>query len=486
MISNQLFKLLSNLNRKEMTRFKEFSLSPYFNKHLGVSGLVEYLNGIYPEFTEKNCSKAKLMQVINHHSAKSNQKLAVLFTYTRRLFDQFLSLESFKGIDALAKVTLLQQLRKKGHYRSYEKTLNRGLTELESTPFRDGEHYRYQFLLAQEADLFYTQLTSHEQDYAIQKKENALDVFYLSEKLKDACEMKVRRRIISVDYSESLMEVVIDEVATNPLRYADKPPIVVYFSIYQMMTLETKASYQDALEQVKKYAAFFPMGELKSLYNFLLNFCVNQINKGRPGFLKASFELYQIQLERDLLLINDILPEWHYKNIVTTALRLQEMEWVYEFIESYQHLLSPEVRDNAYSFNLASYYYSCQLYDKALQLLTKVEYTDLRYNLSARALLLRTYYDLEEHEALISLCKSFKQFLQRHKEIAEFRRKGYRNLFDLTRKASQLRNNLGYVSANKSKLELEKLKMAIAGAQDLFNRVWLEQRVASLEQVIRL
>ena len=481
MIKNQLFQVLSTLNRKEMTRFKEFSLSPYFNKHLGVSGLVSYLSSLYPEFTEKNCSKERLIIQINHPSGKSQQQLALLFTYTNRLLDKFLSQESLKEKRSLESMALLQHLRQKEQYRSYEKVLKNFEQEIDRGLYRDGEYFHDRFLAAQEADLYYTQRTSHEQDDAIQQKENFLDVFYLSEKLKDACEIQVRQRIIRVDYAASLLEVVLQEVKENPERYADKPPIVVYFSIYQMMINESHSYYDGALKAVEKHAAFFPISELKSIYNFLQNYCVNQINKGVQRFPKASFELYQIQLERGLLFINDMLPEWYYKNIVTTGLRINEVDWVYRFIKSYRDLLNPEVKENAYFFNLASYYYATRAYDKALRLLLRVEYTDLRYNLSAKALLLRTYYDLEEHEPLISLCKSFSQFLQRHKEISDFRRKGYRHLFELTRKASQLRSNLNYVSKLKSKQEFEKLRKSILETEALFNRDWLVERLSEIE-----
>ncbi len=480
MLKNQLFHILSTLDRKEMTRFKEFSLSPYFNKHLGVSALVGYLSAIYPEFTEKNCAKEKLMTQIEHPSAKTKEQLAILFTYTNRLLDRYLSQESLKSEPPLQQIGLLRQLRQKEQYKTYEKKLQNFQRDLGKGPYRDGEYYYHQFLTAQEADLYYTQRTSHEQDNAIQQKENYLDVFYLSEKLKDACEIKVRQRIISADYVTDLLEVILKVIKEHPERYADKPPIVVYYSIYQMMANDEHSYYYEAFKAVEKHASFFSKAEMQSIYNFLQNYCVNQINKGAKEFPRASFELYQIQLERGLLIINDVLPEWYYKNIVTTALRINEVDWVYDFIETYRDRLNPEVKENAYSFNLASYYYATQVYDKALRLLLKVEYTDLRYSLSAKALLLRTYYDLEEHEPLISLCKSFRQFLQRHKEVSDFRRKGYGHFFDWTRKLSQLRFNVNYISKIKTQLEYEKLEKGMGETAPLFNRDWLVQRLKEI------
>ena len=481
MIKNQLFQLLKALDRKEMTRFMEFSLSPYFNKHLGVSRLVTYLSSIYPEFTAKNCAKEKLIQQIDHVSGRNKQQLALLFTYTNRLIEKYISQEAIKSQEEILNLERLKHLRQKTQYDVYEKIVRKVEKEMDREPYRDGNYFHHRFLLAQETDLYYTQTTSHQQDDSIQLKEIFLDVFYLSEKLKDACEIQVRRRIIRVDYAARILELVLKEVGDNLEYYSDKPPIVVYFAIYQMMVHEDPIYYDRAFEAVEQHASYFQLAELQSMYNFLQNYCVNKINKGVKRFLKASFELYQVQLERQLLIINDVFPEWYYKNIVTTSLRLNETEWVRQFIETYRGRLDPEVMENAYSFNLASYYFAIEAYDKALRLLLQVAYTDLRYSLSSKALLLRTYYALEEHEALLSLCKSFTQFLQRHKEIADFRRKGYRGLFDLTRKASILRFNKGFVSKTKTQKELSKLKELIEEMEALFNRDWLKEQLQKVK-----
>ena len=105
--------------------------------------------------------------------------------------------------------------------------------------------------------------------------------------------------------------------------------------------------------------------------------------------MKEIFLLYQLQLQQELIIDEGYLSDLHYKNIVTTGIRLQELEWVKQFIEEYREALRPAVRENAYSFNLASYYHAVGKYDEVLALLQEVAYSDFRYNLGAKALLLR-------------------------------------------------------------------------------------------------
>ena len=70
------------------------------------------------------------------------------------------------------------------------------------------------------------------------------------------------------------------------------------------------------------------------MYNYFQNYCIQQINRGERQFLKETFNLFKDQLEKELLLDEyGFLDQWHYKNIVTTAIRLKEMEWTQNFIE---------------------------------------------------------------------------------------------------------------------------------------------------------
>ncbi|MDX1666964.1 MAG: hypothetical protein R3350_07035, partial [Saprospiraceae bacterium] len=178
------------------------------------------------------------------------------------------------------------------------------------------------------------------------------------------------------------------------------------------------------------------------------------------------------------------LSEWHYKNIVTTGIRLGEMDWVHNFIEQYRESLEPEARENAYRFNLASYYYAVGHFDGVLELLTKVEYSDLRYNLGARALLLRTYYDLGEYEALRSLRDSFKQYLLRNKLMSDSRREGYYNLFKFTHRAALLKMRVDYSSAESLNKDLSRLKRAVDASDAIFNRPWLLEKIGEIEEEV--
>ena len=240
-------------------------------------------------------------------------------------------------------------------------------------------------------------------------------------------------------------------------------------------------AYHEARKTLLRQESYFSRTDLIFMYNYLMNFCIGKINLGENLFLEEVFALYRIQLEKGLLLEEGILSEWDYKNIVTTGIRLGHLDWTMDFIERYKTHLQPESMDNAYRFNLAACSYAMGQYPQVLDLLTQVEYSDLRYSLGAKALLLRTYYDMEAYEALFSLADAFRQYLQRNELLADTRRTGYRNLIKFTRKAAQLRSRLEYMKREKAITEFQKIQSDVASTPDIFNRPWLEEKLRELE-----
>src|SRR5690606_2223412 len=121
------------------------------------------------------------------------------------------------------------------------------------------------------------------------------------------------------------------------------------------------------------------------------------------------------------------LTPWSFKNIVTNGLRLSEFDWVEKFIHDYSSRLDEKHRENAVTFNLAQLFFYKKDYPKVISHLSQVEYEDITYNLNSKTLLMASYFELDELEALNSLLDTFRVYLNRNKKIPATRRKHYLN-----------------------------------------------------------
>lgn len=494
MYTNPLIQLLSALSRREISRFVEFSHSPYFNKHKDVRRLAEYLGSIYPDFNEKKCGREVVFQQLYPALPHQQPQLAIVFSYTLRLLEQFLIVELAGAERILEDKTLYYRQLRHRNLASFLKTnWEENTTGVQKRAFISGGvgsavrpsdgvfFYENKFRKAAEQDAIAMRLGQPGLGF-LAEKQTWLDAFYLTEKLRDACELCQRSKLLKTQFQEEgFLKKALEILRESPDYFIDFPPVAVYFNLYNLLKNNDLNDYRPTLEIIYSNEPAFPKTEAQNLYNYLQNFCIEQINRGNQQFLREVFNLYQVQLENGLLLVDDVLPEWHFKNIVTTGLRLDERAWVRSFLENYRPRLDPKVAENAYSFNLAAWFYHVGKPDEVLRLLLQVEYTDLRYNLDAKSLLLRTYFDLEEEEALMALTEAFKQFLKRNKTLTDFQKKGYFNLLKFTARAFRLKMERDFTSATKWQESLKKLTANMAAADTIFNQTWLEGKVAELE-----
>lgn len=463
-----------------MTRFREFVFSPYFNKHTGVQQLINYLDKCFPDLDEAKCERQRIFAQIFPGEKHDQGKLAVLFTYSFRLAEQFLAQETLKAEPAEHNHLLLRGLRQVKAFDLYYKALRRSSDLVENAGEQPSAQWWHRYRLSMESDYYLNHIVAKRDLSGLTDMEERLDRFYLAEKLKNAVETQVRRNMVKVQAESRLLEVLLREVRENLEEYQHIPAIYLYYKLYEMLSQSDHRYYFEALQELKHGESSFPATERASLYNYFQNYCIREINQNNLLFLAELFRLYQSQLEQELIFEEGYLSEWHYKNIVTVGLRLEELDWVHQFIEGYRNRLRPEVAENAHRFNLAAYYHQAGAYGKVLDLLIQVEYRDPRYNWGAKALLLRTYYELEEDEALFSLVDSFLQYLQRNEMMTDFRRGGYYHLFRLTRRAAYIRSRIGYEHSEKTSKDITRLKREVEATTAIFNQSWLVNKIEEL------
>jgi len=485
MINSRLIKACKTLSRKEMTRFKDLVLSPYHNRHQDVIKLVEHLAKCYPDFRPKKLDDQFIFSQVWASETFNKSKLKHVFSYATRLLEEFLKLEEARDDDFLYDTGILKSYRKRKLDQRYESTINKMDQSLKTYPFRNSEYHFNMLGLKSEADKYYLNQQKYLRDESLQERVNHLDLYFLSEKLKSSCEMINREQFFKMNYDHRFLDESIKHIESNKDYYSDYPSISFYYQVYLTLTDAKKSShYYELRKMIEEEGQLFPPEERKDLYYYAYNYASRKINQGDSSFLSEAFAIMKDLLEQGLLLENNTLSEWHYKNMTTLSLRLQESDWTRQFIEDYRAKLPEDVAENAYTFNLASYYFGTQQYDQALVLLNTVEYTDIVYNLDAKSLLLRIYYELDEADSLHSHIEAFKKYLTRNKIIAESKYGRYFNLFNYTNQAFKLKSQIAFQQKAKSHKELEILSSQLDSGKSIANLSWLRTKLEQIEQEI--
>lgn len=239
-----------------------------------------------------------------------------------------------------------------------------------------------------------------------------------------------------------------------------------------MEDFENNHHFQKALDLLEETHETIPVKDIRLYYIALINYAIKKINTGRNEFRKELFKIYTLQIKHHVLLNEkNYLEPYAYKNITTVALQNREFIWVKNFIEEYSNYLPKEEKENAYQYNLANYYYFTGSYKQCLRLLQTVQFSDVYYNLDARSMLLKIYFEEKEWNLLHDHCFAFKAFVLRQEGISEQHKTGYLNLIKWTNKLSN-----AVFDAKKRSLIVEK----ISGQKKISELKWLTEQINKL------
>jgi hypothetical protein len=295
---------------------------------------------------------------------------------------------------------------------------------------------RSKFLFEQD----FSQLTNVVQNASanLQETADALERWFLAEKLHIAYAMLAHRSVYkTASYEEGMLNEILAYCQKGKLL--EEPAIAVYYYAYLALTNPTEESYFDKLEDlIHRQEGRFTLSEFRTLYVAAINYCVPKINQGRLDFSKRAFDLYRKGLESGVLLENGIVSRYTFGNAVGAALRNQEFDWAEKFIEDFQHHLDDKERNSIVNFNQSRVYFEKGDYGKAQALLTQFEYDDMLFNIIAKTMLLKIYFETDEYDAFESLLESLRTYLQRKAALDATRKTSYKNMISLMKKLLQL------------------------------------------------
>ncbi len=303
------------------------------------------------------------------------------------------------------------------------------------------------------------------------KKDQLLDAYYFKEKLWNLFEIDIYKNIYQFEYTPNL-SAYIQSIDISSFHFAKSSLQFLKLLLLMMEEFENDNHFQKAVRLLEETYENIPAKDLRPYYIAVINYAIKKFNTGKKEYLKELFRIYTLQIKHKVLLNEkNYLEPYAYKNITTIALQNKEFVWVKTFLEEYSNFLPKEEKENAYQYNLANYYYFTGSYKQCLRLLQTVQFSDVYYNLDARSMLLKIYFEEKEWNLLHDHCFAFKAFVLRQEGISEQHKTGYLNLIKWTNKLSN-----AVFDTRKRKPIAEK----ISGQKKISELKWLTEQIEKL------
>ncbi len=415
----QIIRIFSRLGIAERRAVGDLARCPYFNRREEVVRLCDYLTEHAGRSTHPAIAPERLFEVACPGLPYDAKRLRHLQSYLLALVRQYLLLEEAQHAPAQQVPMLLRALRQRGMDDLFEKTWTGQFADMERQLLRDAQYHFQRYLLYQE-QLEHASKRERSAKLNFQPLPDELTVYYVSEMLRHACLSSMHQAVAGQAYRMGLLEAILEAVKRDEMLQI--PAIAVYYHAYQMLQHpEDNTAFEHLKTSLAEHHARFSVDEQRGLYLLAINGCIRRLNAGRNAYVQEALDLYRATLQSGILLENGILSGFNYKNIIRLAAALKEHTWAEQFLDQYRAHLHPRERDNLFRYNRAFLYFQQQDYAHAMPLLQQVELEDPLNNLDARRMLLRSYYELGEWQALESLIQSFAAFLRRQKNLGYHR-----------------------------------------------------------------
>lgn len=464
MTDSKLTELLRALTPRQRSRLDVFLQSPFFNKNNDCILLFNYLQKYAPDFSHENLSRQTVIEKLPIEKPLDEKSLAQLSSRLLGLAEKFLAVETFLADDLQQQVTLARQyhtLHLPRHYKTVQAEIEKILAE---SPRRDTEYYRSQLLVRR---LFYEHSDRNQRAFneRLQAAADALDVYFVAEKLRYAYEMLNYETVLNIHYEVAHLDEIL-RWAANPANL-EIPSVQVYRQLILLFTNPDETAHFETVKSlVTKSESYFDADELRQLYTLLLNYCIRRINRhSDERFWYEHLEINKLLLQNGLIFENNLLTPWHYTNLVAVGLKTGQTDWIRQFMHDYRDRLPPEYAENVFRYNLAHYHYYLKNYDEAQRALLQVEFTDVLLNIGARSLLVKIYCETEQTELLLAYLEATRIFLLRNQLLDRQIKKQMQKFVEFTAKFAKTPPH----DRERFQILLEKLPPA----HEMMHREWL-------------
>lgn len=465
---NPLISLYQALDKSETRRLGKWLDSPVHNQRDDVRALHAYLTGGEDRlFKTSSLGKMRIWKRIFLDELYDDARLRQTFHWALKATEAFIAYEQWTDNKMEAELALTTGLRRRGLSSNTLRSLKKARQLQERSEIRNETFYRRQYALELEYDEYRVYHKLMEKPN-FQEIADALDVAYIIEKFKVSCNMLFHARVYKTTYDVRFLKEIVSFV--NEMELDDYPVLAIYYYVYRGFTEDDERGKNVLLlrDTITAHGELLTPTDHRYIILMAINICISNMNVGREAYIREAFEWYRLGFARDVIAENNLLTRATYLNIITIGLRLQEYDWISRFIDTHTDQLEDDIRENTESFARARLAYEQKDYDTGMPLLAQVDFKHPVYNIMAKTLQLKIYYEIDEYDAMDSQLDSMTTYLRR-KTLSDLHKDNFGNIVRFVRRISRLKPG-----DRKKKAEL---KEQIEKATPLTEKKWLLEQL---------
>ena len=464
MQKSKLVTVFKKIDKKDLRDFKKWVQSPIHNEHKDVSKLFDFLFTRY-QLNATTLKKERAWKYLYQNKPYDDLRMRHIMSSSLKVLEEFVSYKMVKNISFEHEKKLVKAYRDRKLLKPATQSLKKATKYLnKSVPLDEAYYYHKYELEVLKFDLEGTQNRTRATNITEITKQASL--FFMITTLRYAYTARSQQSLKKTDYNVPLLDSVLQEVEHHD--YSSSPILMIYYHGYQTLNNPEEEQHFQALNYYLEQYDWLGAKEQREILLMALNYAIKQINTGSQFYMQEAFRLYKKGLEENLLIEQNEMSHFAYKNIVSLGIILKEYEWLDDFIPMYALKLKGDSKSNYRDYSLARLTFARGDFNQTMELLIQADYDDIMLNIGAKVMLLKLYYQQGYWDALEALLESFRIFLNRKKELS-YHKTHYANLISWVKKLLS--------TPNFDKEVRKKMKQEIANTHPLAEREWLLEQV---------
>ncbi|MFN8261012.1 MAG: hypothetical protein U0X41_08785 [Chitinophagales bacterium] len=413
MHDSKLIHLFSIFSDEERRKLRKWVKSDFVNKNEDIIRFFEFID-TRSSLTERTVSKEKAHEYLYPGTPYHDLRIRHLLWMTTEIVESFIVYNSVTQQPSLNRQLLTQYYAEKELYKFAGQAVEEGVGEMEKMNLRNATYHLQQYHI----HALYYQIRSRNNRSNIFNLQEVIDhatLFSIIETLKYACIIQSLQKISESKIENHLLDATL-ALLDNPIFLKDTA-VRIYYNIYLVVRDEDEDAFKLFINDLGANNDHFTSQDLKDLYLLAINFCVKKSNQNLQQYTRQAFELYIYAIEKGYLLEHHEISRFSFTNVVTLGIKMKEFAKTEKFIQDYAKCIDKEYRQNTVDFNNAKVYYSKDQHHKALRILLTNEFKDVLWNLNAKYLTLKIYFEARDINAFSVNLKAFKNYVKRKPNI---------------------------------------------------------------------
>ncbi len=426
MLNTQLHTLLQTIDKKEMTAFGHY-LNGIHSGKKRILKVHEYLNKSHPDYNVPRMVRAKVKDYVFSRSV-NDKTLLNLYSDLHNYLEDFLAIKELDDHSFVKNYLLIRYYEKRQATQLFFKQVEvsqeglgyENVLKEEKPKKKLGLFYFFKSFLLHHFKYFHSNSPTfimQQNNYEVQMARTDLNQFAEIANLGYQAEILNRQKLFKVNN-------------TSPIHNTEE--YLLLSKLYQLklnlLSSQSEANYNELKNFFFSKIHYFDNQEHISTLTYLFNFPIHCIKKGNTAYAKELFNLYKFSFAEGILIIQDYLSSSQFHNIVSIASSLGEYIWLEKFLIHYEKTIVLSNYENVLKLGHSQLLFGKKDFSEVINKLKDIKYENPYFEYRSKALVLRSYYSLDESEDLIlNYCRSFRAILQRNEKVHIKLKEGYIN-----------------------------------------------------------